>query len=161
MGVPRINISLKGKCNIGKCFVINNLEMTNPIGRFHRCCIIVRKNACLNIGENVGISSTTIYCQNKIEIGNHVKIGANVVIYDTDFHSLDFFNRRSGLTDMKDTKTAPVIIEDDVFIGAHTTILKGVTIGKNSIIGACAVVTKSIPPNQIWAGNPAKHIRNI
>lgn len=57
--------------------------------------------------------------------------------------------------------SAPVIIEDNAFIGARSIILKGVTIGANSIIGAGSVVTKSIPANEIWAGNPAKFIRKI
>ena len=55
----------------------------------------------------------------------------------------------------------PVIIENSVFIGAQSIILKGVTIGKNSIIGAGSVVTKNVPANQIWAGNPARFIKNI
>jgi len=58
-------------------------------------------------------------------------------------------------------RTAPVIIEDYAFIGAHSTILKGVTIGRNSIIGAGSLVCKSVPANEIWGGNPAKYIRNI
>ena len=53
------------------------------------------------------------------------------------------------------------MIKDNAFIGAHSIILKGVTIGENSIIGAGSVVTKSVPDNQIWAGNPARFIRNI
>jgi acetyltransferase-like isoleucine patch superfamily enzyme len=58
-------------------------------------------------------------------------------------------------------KKRPVVINDNVFIGAHSTILKGVTIGKNSVIGACSVITKDIPDNEIWAGNPAKFIKSI
>ena len=54
-----------------------------------------------------------------------------------------------------------VVIEDNVFIGAHTTILKGVKIGKNSIIGSCSLVSKEIPPNEVWGGNPAKFIKKI
>ena len=54
-----------------------------------------------------------------------------------------------------------MIIEDNVFIGAHSTILKGVRISKNSIVGACSVVSKNIPPNEIWAGNPIKFIKKI
>lgn len=57
--------------------------------------------------------------------------------------------------------TSPVVIKDGVFIGAHCIILKGVTIGEKSIIGAGSVVTKSIPDGEIWAGNPAKFIRRI
>ena len=56
---------------------------------------------------------------------------------------------------------APVIIEDTVFIGAKCIILKGVTIGQNSIVGAGSVVTKSIPADEIWGGNPAKFIRKL
>lgn len=81
-------------------------------------------------------------------------------VYTTDFHSLDPKVRQTN-RDLKERKSAPVIIEENVFIGAHCTILKGVTIGKNSIIGAGSVVTKSVPANEIWAGNPAKFIRKI
>jgi acetyltransferase-like isoleucine patch superfamily enzyme len=63
--------------------------------------------------------------------------------------------------DKINAQSAPVKIEDNVFIGAHSTILKGVTIGENSIVGACSVVVKSIPANEIWAGNPAKLIRKV
>jgi len=54
-----------------------------------------------------------------------------------------------------------VSIGDQVFIGAHTTILKGVTIGENSIIGACSLVVNDIPSNEIWGGNPAKYLGKI
>lgn len=62
---------------------------------------------------------------------------------------------------MKNKKKAKVIIEHDAFIGAGCIILKGVTIGACSVIGAGSVVTKSVPPYQVWAGNPAKFIKNI
>ena len=58
-------------------------------------------------------------------------------------------------------RNEPVFIADNVFIGAHVTVLKGVTIGENSIIGACSVVTKHVPANEIWAGNPARFIKKI
>ncbi|WP_212635306.1 acyltransferase [Pseudozobellia thermophila] len=54
-----------------------------------------------------------------------------------------------------------MVIKDRAFIGAYSIILKGVTIGENAIVGAGSVVTKSVPDNQIWAGNPAKFIRSI
>ena len=87
-------------------------------------------------------------------------MGGGNSIYTTDFHSLDPTIRASN-EDMKHRKCAPVVIEDNVFVGAKCIILKGVTIGENSIVGAGSVVTKSVPPNQIWAGNPAKFIRKI
>lgn len=81
-------------------------------------------------------------------------------MYTTDFHSLNP-EVRSTVNDMKQRKSAPVVIMDHAFIGAHCIILKGVTIGKNAIVGAGSVVTKSIPDNEIWAGNPAKFIRKV
>jgi acetyltransferase-like isoleucine patch superfamily enzyme len=105
----------------------------------------------------VGISSAAIICCKSISIGNNVKIGGNTVIYDSDFHSLNFASRRTKDSDIPEMK--PVIIEDDVFIGAHVTILKGVHIGARAIIAAGSVITKSIPVDETWGGNPAKRIR--
>ena len=82
-------------------------------------------------------------------------------IYDSDFHSLDPKVRVNSELDRQSQNKLPVFIEDNVFIGAHSTVLKGVTIGKNSIVGACSVVVKNIPANEIWAGNPARFIRKL
>ena len=68
---------------------------------------------------------------------------------------------RKNFSEMTFDAEKPVVIGNDVFIGAKSIILKGVIIGENSVIGAGSVVTKSVPANQIWAGNPAKFIRNI
>lgn len=160
-GIPKVNISLSGKCSIGMNFRMNNRESSNPIGRFHRCSLIVGINGNLIIGENVGMSSAAIVCHNRIEIGNNVNIGGNVVIYDTDFHSLNPTDRLDRAKDIVNTNTKPVKIGNNAFIGAHSTILKGVTIGESSIIGACSVVTKSIPAYEIWAGNPAKFLKTL
>ena len=160
-GWPRVNVGLGGKCIIGKNFRSNNREMSNPIGRFNKCSIIVGNDGFLIIGNNVGMSSTAIVCHKRIEIGDNVKIGGNVVIYDTDFHSLNPNSRLDPAMDRLNTKKVGVKIENSAFIGAHSTILKGVNIGENSIIGAGSVVTKSIPSNQIWAGNPAKFVKEI
>jgi len=167
-GVPIIDFGWsKTKVVIGDNFKMNNGIRYNIIGRQAPCCLVVRNAAHisdfaeLTIGHNVGMSSSTIVCHKKITIGNNVKIGGNCVIYDTDFHSLDAGIRRVALEDQRNYGCKDVHIGNDVFIGAHSTILKGVSIGDNSIIGACSVVTKSVPANQIWAGNPAKLVRNI
>lgn len=160
-GYPVVNVSIGGRCNIGKNFRMNNRVLSNPIGRFNRCSIIVGPKGNLRIGNNVGMSSVAIVCEDRVIIGDNVKIGGNVVVYDTDFHSLDSSDRLVKQNDGLNTNRAQVIISDNVFIGAHTTVLKGVVIGENSIIGACSVVTKNVPPNEIWAGNPAKKLRNI
>ena len=158
-GIPFINVSLGGTLIIGKNFWMNNKIFANPIGRVQRCSIVVGNGAKLVIGENVGMSSTAIVCYDNIEIGDNVNLGGNTVIYDTDFHSLNFMDRRNRKKDIENTNTSPVKIGNDVFIGAHTTILKGIEIGENSIVGASSVVTRNVPSNEIWAGNPAKLIR--
>ena len=84
-------------------------------------------------------------------------IGGNVKIYDTDFHFVDH-NRRIN---EDGSKTAEVIIKEGAFIGAHSIILKGVTIGERSVIGAGSVVTKDIPSDELWAGNPVEFIRKL
>ena len=158
-GIPLIFV--QGTFKIGEDFKINNTIYSNPIGRNHKCMFVVRKDAQLIIGSNVGMSGTTIVCHKAITIGDNVKIGGNVCIYDTDFHSLDSVMRRNYQNDQEKTIQEEITIADDVFVGAHTSILKGVSVGKNSIIGACSVVTKNIPANEIWGGNPARFLRKI
>nr|AOE12623.1 galactoside O-acetyltransferase [uncultured bacterium] len=159
-GVPYIMLARGGMLSIGKNFSMNNKIEGNPIGCYSKCTFFVDKGAKLTIGDNVGLSQTAIICHKQISIGNDVKIGGGVKIYDTDFHSLDPIIRTSK-EDMHYKAVAPVIIKDKVFVGAYSIILKGVTIGENSIVGAGSVVPKSIPKNEIWAGNPAKFIRSL
>lgn len=94
----------------------------------------------------------------KVVIGDDVNVGANTVIMDTDFHPLDAEARR---LDSVPAETDPILIEDDVFIGVNCLILKGVTLGKGSVIGAGSVVTKDVPPNAIVAGNPTRLIGKV
>ncbi|WP_309600814.1 acyltransferase [Emticicia fluvialis] len=158
-GVPHIIVNQNSKCIIGENFQMNNTLASNPIGRPQKCCISVNNSGFLKIGSNVGMSSAAITCMKEIIIGDNVTIGGGVCIYDSDFHPLNPTLRI--LNENQYTQHKSVTIEDNVFIGAHSTILKGVRIGKNSIVGACSVVSKSIPENEIWAGNPAKFIKKI
>lgn len=89
-------------------------------------------------------------------IGARCLIGDAVLIMDSDFHDLSAEGRHS-----QPTTPAPVVLEDNVFIGSRVIILKGVTIGKDSVIGAGSVVVRSIPPGVIAGGNPAKVIRTL
>lgn len=160
-GIPKFDIRLNGYLRIGNNFSMNNGNNHNMIGRQQACYFVVMEGATLTIGDNVGISATAFVCSNSIEIGNNVKIGGNVVIYDTDFHSINSTFRADAKLDKANAKNAPVKIGNDVFIGAHVTILKGVTIADNAIIGAGSVVSKDVPAGEIWAGNPAKYIRKV
>lgn len=160
-GLLDIHVSDNATVCIGKNFRMNSGRKYNPIGRQQQCIFRVYNRGILRIGDNVGISDTAIVCRLCVIIGDNVKIGGGTVIYDTDFHSLNYLDRRDETNDKLNTINKRVSIGNDVFIGAHSCILKGVTIGDNSIIGACSVVTKNIPVNQIWAGNPAKFIKDI
>jgi acetyltransferase-like isoleucine patch superfamily enzyme len=113
----------------------------------------------ITIGNHSGVSSVVISARSRVQIGKFVKLGGNVRIYDHDYHSLNAKVRRDPARDGKECRTAPVIIGDDVFIGTNSIVLKGVTIGERSVVGAGSVVVCDVPSDEIWAGNPAKFIK--
>lgn len=96
-------------------------------------------------------TNSTINCFRYVEIGRNCAISDNVCIQDSDSHFIE-----GG----KEKMTAPIIIEDHVWIGKNVTILKGVHIGKGAVVGAGSLVNKDVPPNTLVAGNPAKPIRD-
>lgn len=121
--------------------------------------ITVDAGAVLQIGDNVGISNSVIYVGKQITIGNDVMIGAGCLIMDSDCHSIDYEDRIKK--EDRNVKTSPIVVGDGAFIGTRSIILKGVKIGENAVIGAGSVVIHDVPDNQIWAGNPAKFVKNI
>lgn len=147
--------------SIGNNFVFTSGESFNPLCRNLRGCIRAEDGAKIHIGNNVGISSACIRAKNSITIGDYVKIGGDCILIDTDAHSLDYAIRRDPNIDSSDAHSQPIVIEDDVLIGTRCIILKGVTIGARSVIGAGSVVTKSIPADCIAAGNPCKVIKQF
>lgn len=146
------------RITIGDNFYLSSGNGVNPIASNLQADVYVEPGAALTIGNNVGMSSTRLWIHESVRIGNNVKIGGCVLITDTDAHPMDYVVRRSS---NEGTKSAPVVIEDDVWIGAHCIILKGVTIGARSIIGAGSVVTNSIPVDCVAAGNPCRVIKSL
>lgn len=146
------------RITIGDNFYLSSGNGVNPIASNLQADVYVEPGATLTIGNNVGMSSTRLWIHESARIGNNVKIGGCVLITDTDAHPMDYMARRSS---NEGTKSAPVVIEDDVWIGAHCIILKGVTIGARSVIGAGSVVTKSIPADCVAAGNPCRVIKSL
>ena len=110
----------------------------------------------IEIGNQVGISGTTIYAREKISIGDNTLIGANTKIFDNDFHPLDVDARNNNQFDKLVLK--PVEIGQNVFIGCNCIITKGTKIGDNCVIGAGSVVHGEFPDNVVIAGNPARII---
>lgn len=149
-----------GTLKIGKDFKCNNVVNSNSIGLIQPCVFnIEMEGSEIIIGDNVGISGSTLNASSRIQIDDNVIIGSGCLITDTDSHPISYLDRLSN--DNSNVQRSPIHICEGVFIGARSIILKGVTIGAHSIIGAGSVVSKDIPENCIVAGNPARIIRNL
>jgi acetyltransferase-like isoleucine patch superfamily enzyme len=143
---------------IGQKFVACSNPKNNSIGVFQKVILkTCNENAIINIGNNVGISGSTISSMLYIDIGNNVFIGSGALIIDNDAHPIHPDFRR----DFTQILMAAVFIEDDVFIGARSIILKGVTIGRGSLVAAGAVISRDVPQYGIVAGNPAKIVGDV
>lgn len=149
----------KGILSFGKGGKINSHSLKNIIGGDTRSSIIVKYGAHMSTGINFKMSNSAFYCAERIEIGDNVMIGGSCRIWDSDFHPLNASQRAENPNESYSTR--PVRIGNDVFIGGGSIILKGTVIGDGSIIGAGSVVSGNIPPGQVWAGNPAKFIREV
>jgi acetyltransferase-like isoleucine patch superfamily enzyme len=129
------------------------------------CSFSIGLNGRVTVGDFTLLNGALIMAEEKIEIGSYCLVSWNVGIADSDFHPLDpaqrLIDAQAIAPYFKDRpprpklKTLPVIIRDNVWIGMNATILKGVTIGENSVVAAGSVVTKSVEPNTVVAGNPA------
>lgn len=157
-----INGSLHFNCDkIGNSKVEGYLRMDEQaqfiVSGFFRiiygCDIAIYKGAKLTVGSGFMNAGGQIRCGNDITIGNNVVIGRNFYIQDSDFHTIINENETRLMN------TAPVIIEDNVWIGANVMILKGVHIGKGAIIGAGTIVTKDVPAHTVVAGSPNRVLR--
>ena len=116
-----------------------------------------KQHSTISIGKNCWINNSSLISEGKgIFIGDNCLIGSNVDIIDSNFHDLNPKKKMNG-----NIKTAKVVLEENVFIGSNVKILKGVTIGKNSVIANGSIVTKSIPSDVIAGGNPCKVIKKL
>ena len=145
-------LSDNSRVSIGNNCRFNHRTFSNHLGHNH-CCVLstMMPGAKLMIGNNVGISSSSITAFSSILIKDNVRIGANCVIMDGDFH----------LDDPRSSIPLPVFIDENVWLGYNVTVMKGVHIGKNSIIGADSIITCDIPENCVAAGNPCKVIKTM
>lgn len=158
-GLPILQVHRQSRLNIGTNASFRSSAYSNPLGVNHACILCTwTPKAVLSIGDEFGMTGGSIVCAENISIGNRVFMGANSIISDTDFHPIEAAIRNERPAD---GATAPITIGDDVFIGMNCLILKGVTIGNGSVIGAGSVVSRDIPAGVIAAGNPAKVIREL
>ena len=159
IGWPFIFRFPKASVEIGENCIIRSNFWSNLLGLYQRTIIIAKREGRIRIGNDVGISGSTVYAWNSIEIGDHTRIGANCKIMDTDMHALDLEDRNADNFDA--VKTAPIRIGESCFIGCNSLILKGVTIGEGAVIGAGSVVTRDVPAFAVAAGNPARVIKSL
>jgi acetyltransferase-like isoleucine patch superfamily enzyme len=135
------------------------------------CSFALGENGRCTIGDFTLLNGALIMAEEKIDIGSHCLVSWNVGIADSDFHPLEpaqrmidaqalapFFNDRPSRPRLE---TAPVKISDNGWIGMNAVILKGVTIGENSVVAAGSVVTKDVPANTVVAGNPAVAVKTF
>ncbi|WP_343065483.1 acyltransferase [Arenibacter arenosicollis] len=150
------SIALK---NVGNIRLGNKVSLNSyPDGDIYKTGLLTYfKESLIVIGDNCNLNGTIIHCNTKVTIGSHCMFGPGTKIVDNDSHriSIDINERR------KAPKSNPIIIEDNVWIGMNSLVLKGVCIGKNSIVAAHSVVTKNVPENVLVGGNPAKIIKTL
>jgi acetyltransferase-like isoleucine patch superfamily enzyme len=112
--------------------------------------------AVLTIGHGTYLQPRVhVNCQTSVRIGEQCSISWDVEILDSDFHHILTAEEQPHVA------RAPIVLEDRVWVGVRAIILKGVTIGHDSIVGAGAVVTRSVPPFSLCAGNPARVVRTV
>lgn len=159
--------------------IFRHLRSTKPhavvigdhVSCYAGCSFSVGENGQCTIGDFTLLNGALIMAEDRIKIGSHCLVSWNVGIADSDFHPLEpaqrlidaqalapFFKDRPPRPKLR---TGPVIISDNVWIGMNATILKGVTIGENSVVAAGSVVTKSVAPNSVVAGNPAVVVKTF
>jgi acetyltransferase-like isoleucine patch superfamily enzyme len=147
------------------------LRFGNHVSLYAGCSFALGANGSAVVGDFTLLNGALIMAEERIEIGSHCLISWNVGIADSDFHPLEpaqrlidahalapFYKDRPSRPKLE---TRPVRIADNVWIGMNAIILKGVTIGENSVVAAGAVVVKSVPANTIVAGNPAVAVKTF
>jgi len=154
-----LTVSNKGQFTIGRNVRINTNRFANVIGGDTRTSFVIKKGGSIVLGNNISISNSAFYCCSSIVIEDFVMIGGSCKIWDADFHPIDPEVRKK--TPNLHYVAKPIHIKESAFIGGSSIILKGVTIGRNAVVGAGSVVVKDIPDNEIWAGNPARFIKKL
>lgn len=164
IGRPFLRLSEPGSIRLGDRVVLNSRSDANTLDA--RGSVMLRTvlpGSRILVGPDTGITSTTISAAGTIRIGARVLIGGGVVITDSDHHPVHPPpNTPRRFADFPEPMAAhAVVIDDDVFIGARSIVLKGVHIGAGAVVGAGSVVSRNIPAGSIVAGNPAVVVGSV
>ena len=157
-GPAMIRTRKRGMISLGRNVVFLSRKEINPVGLQTDTILDTRRGGVIKVGDGSGFSSVVMSAKTSISIGKNVKCGGNVRIFDHDFHSLEA-DYRSSSEDCKHIRTAPVVIEDDCFIGTNAIILKGTHLRARTIVAAGSVVMGlNAPADSMVKGNPANVI---
>jgi len=147
------------------------IHLGNHVSCYSGVSFALGERGTCTIGDFTLLNGALIMAEERVEIGSHCLISWNVGIADSDFHPINAAQRRVDAEALAPfyrdrpprppLRTAPVIIQDNVWIGMGAIILKGVTVGENSVIAAGAVVSKDVPANVVVAGNPAVIVKQL
>lgn len=150
-------INSGNKVSLGNNVILRSGSRNYHAGMpFGTTLLIDIAGAAISIGDNTRINGAYIHAQKGIAIGANCVIASGVNILDSNGHELISVNRTIGRD-----KAEEIIIEDNVWLGLNAIILKGTTIGKNSVVGAGSVVKGHFPPNSLIAGNPAIAVKTL
>lgn len=145
------------KITVGDYCTFRSAEWSSSIGLNRRCFVSAGRDAKIKIGVHCGFSGTVISASDSIVIGDRVLCGGNCTLVDTDRHPLAPVARANN----ENAEAAPIVIGDDVFLGMNVVVLKGCTIGRETVVAANSVVTRSLPERVIAGGIPAKILKNM
>jgi acetyltransferase-like isoleucine patch superfamily enzyme len=158
-GRPILQRHRDSRITMGDGLTLRSWPRSNPLAPTAPVVLSTRRaDAAIEIGDHCGFTGTTLVAATRIAIGDRVLVGGNASIVDFDFHPLTPEGRAETINA---GAAAPIVIEDDVFVGMEALILKGVTIGEGAVVGAGAVVTQDVPPRTVVAGNPATVVRSL
>lgn len=161
LGMPIVSMAPGSEIRLAKGVVLVSDSRFTALGVSYPTVLrTLRSGAKIEIGADTGISGGSVCAALSIRIGRECLIGADVIIADTDFHAIEPLNRRYNNSD-SDITANHVVVEDNVFVGTRALILKGVTVGANSVVGAGAVVSRSLRGDVIAVGSAAREIRTL
>jgi acetyltransferase-like isoleucine patch superfamily enzyme len=161
VGRPSIERAEGARIIIGQGVTLVSEPTANTAGINHPVILSAEGHgSIIKIGNGVGISGASIVTCSEIEIGDDTMIGANCNIYGTDFHFVEA-DKRLAQSSTADAPTAPIKIGKRCWLASNVTVLKGISIGDEAVVGAMSLVTKDVDTKTIVAGVPAKKIKEI
>lgn len=144
LGRPRIENF--GRMVIGDGTLLRSVNVPVELATGDGAELVIGRDVRLNYGVSIGV-------MRQVQLGDRVRVGPYAMIIDSEFH--DLYDREKRAT------PRPVVIEDDVWIGAKASVLPGVHIGRGSVVGTAAVVTSDVPPFTVVAGVPAREVKRL